>query len=60
LQDLFPITSRAFIPVKELEKKNKEWIASIKKKVEEENKKKEEEEKAKKESEGLEEKEESR
>lgn len=42
LQDLFPITGRAFIPVKELEKKNKEWIASIKKKVEEESKKKEE------------------
>jgi len=47
LQDLFPITGRAFIPVKELEKKNKEWIASIKKKVEEESKKKEEEEELK-------------
>lgn len=51
LQELFPITGRAFIPVKELEKKNKEWIASIKKKVEEENKKKEEEDKARKEAE---------
>ena len=47
LQDLFPITGRAFIPVKELEKKNKEWIASIKKKVEEESKKKEEDEELK-------------
>ena len=47
LQDLFPITGRAFIPVKELEKKNKEWIASIKKKVEEESKKKEDEEELK-------------
>jgi hypothetical protein len=47
LQELFPITGRAFIPVKELERKNKEWIASIKKKVEEEAEKKEEEEKKK-------------
>jgi len=47
LQDLFPITGKAFIPVKELEKKNKEWIASIKKRVEEEAKKKEEEEEMK-------------
>ncbi|MFY7943514.1 MAG: hypothetical protein ACOVNZ_02990, partial [Crocinitomicaceae bacterium] len=47
LQELFAITGRAFIPVKELERKNKEWIASIKKKVEEEAEKKEEEEKKK-------------
>jgi hypothetical protein len=47
LQDLFPISGKAFIPVKELEKKNKEWIASIKKRVEEEAKKKEEEEEMK-------------
>ena len=44
LQELFPITGEAFIPVDLLEIKNKEWIALIKKKVEEENKKKEEEE----------------
>jgi hypothetical protein len=44
LQELFPISGRAFIPVKELEKNNKEWIESIKKKVEEEAKKREEEE----------------
>jgi hypothetical protein len=36
LQDLFPISGNAFIPVKELEKKNKAWLESIKKKAEEE------------------------
>jgi hypothetical protein len=35
LQDIFPITGKAFIPVKELEVKNKEWIETIKKKAEE-------------------------
>ncbi len=35
LQELFPITGKAFIPVKELERKNKEWIESIKKIAEE-------------------------
>lgn len=35
LQDLFPITGKAFIPVRELEIKNKEWIEFIKKKAEE-------------------------
>jgi hypothetical protein len=44
LQELFPITGQAFIPVDLLEIKNREWIAFIKKKVEEENKKKEDEE----------------
>jgi hypothetical protein len=34
LQDLFPITGKAFIPSLELEQKNKEWIANIKKKAE--------------------------
>jgi hypothetical protein len=34
LQDLFPITGKAFIPTLELEQKNKEWIANIKKKAE--------------------------
>lgn len=34
LQDLFPITGKAFIPTLELEHKNKEWIANIKKKAE--------------------------
>ena len=31
LQDEFPITSRGFIPVSELEKKNKDWLANAKK-----------------------------
>ena len=35
LQDLFPITGKAFIPLRELEIKNKEWIEFIKKKAEE-------------------------
>ncbi len=35
LQDEFPITSRGFIPVSELEKKNKDWLANAKKKSEE-------------------------
>ena len=38
LQDAFPITGRGFIPVKELEKNNKEWIEAIKKRIEEEEK----------------------
>jgi hypothetical protein len=37
LQELFPITGRSFIPIMELEKKNKDWISCIKKKIEAEN-----------------------
>ena len=44
MQEAFPITGRGFIPVKELEKNNKEWIAAIKKRIEEEDKAKKEEE----------------
>jgi len=36
MQDAFPITGRGFIPVNELEKKNKAWIEAIKKRIEEE------------------------
>jgi hypothetical protein len=46
MQDAFPITGRGFIPVKELEKNNKTWIESIKKRIEEEEKARLEAEKA--------------
>jgi hypothetical protein len=35
LQKEFPVTGRGFIPVKELESKNKEWLEAIKKRIEE-------------------------
>ncbi len=38
MQEAFPITGRGFIPVKELERNNKEWIASIIKRIKEEEK----------------------
>lgn len=44
MQEAFPITGRGFIPVKELERNNKDWIASIKKRIEEEEKARLEEE----------------
>jgi hypothetical protein len=34
LQKEFPVTGRGFIPVKELELKNKEWLEAIKKRIE--------------------------
>jgi len=49
LQEAFPITGRGFIPVKELEAKNGDWIRSIKRRIiEDQRKRKKEAEEAEK------------
>ena len=46
LQEVFPITGRGFIPVKELEINNKAWLEEIQRRIEEEEKQRLEEEAA--------------